>query len=56
MGLTCLELECLHRLKELKADQNCIDSLDGIMGLEKLQKLSLNGNQIKHVDFTSANW
>ncbi len=56
VGAGALELECLHRLRELKADYNQIGSLGGIHKLGKLRKLSLIGNQLAHADLSKTSW
>ncbi|CCA73311.1 hypothetical protein PIIN_07266 [Serendipita indica DSM 11827] len=51
-----LQLECLHRLRELRADRNQIGSLGGVGKLVKLKKLSLSGNCLTHADLFDVTW
>ena len=50
------ELECLRRLRELKADGNKIQSLDGLDRMNGLVKLSLERNDIRIVDLDQYQW
>lgn len=50
------ELECLRRLRELRADHNAIRDLTGLTKLENLRKLSLAHNRIEEVDFERCRW
>ncbi|KAG8754656.1 hypothetical protein FRC14_004860 [Serendipita sp. 396] len=51
-----LQLECLHRLRELKADHNEIVDLNGLVKLTRLRKLSLIANRLRHVDLSGTTW
>ncbi|KIM43242.1 hypothetical protein M413DRAFT_69231 [Hebeloma cylindrosporum] len=50
------QLECLRHLRELKADANKLTTIDGLQRMDGLVKLSLQGNQIRAVDFSSCRW
>jgi len=50
------ELECLHHLRELRADGNRIKSIDGLQAMDGLVKLSLQGNAVGDVDFAGCRW
>jgi len=50
------ELECLRRLRELRADNNAIRDFTGLMKLENLKKLSLAHNKIEEVDLERCRW
>jgi Leucine-rich repeat (LRR) protein len=50
------DLSCLRHLRELRADGNQITSTDGLQALDSLVKLSLQGNRIRAVDFSSHRW
>ena len=50
------ELECLRRLRELRADCNVIRDLTGLKKLENLKKLSLAHNKIEEVDLECCHW
>lgn len=54
--MALVELECLHHLRELRADGNVITSLDGLQNMDGLIKLSLQGNCISEVDFSEYEW
>lgn len=54
--LIALELECLRHLRELRADGNRIDSIDGLQNMDGLVKLSLQRNDIRSVDLTNYRW
>lgn len=51
-----LELSCLKHLRELRADYNRISTLDGILGLDSLLKVSVRGNRIDTLDLGNAKW
>lgn len=55
-ALSALELECLRHLRELRADGNRIDSIDGLQNMDGLVKLSLQRNDIRSVDLTNFRW
>ncbi|SCV73666.1 BQ2448_6096 [Microbotryum intermedium] len=44
------QFACLKHLRELNADDNSITSLEGLFGLDGLQKLSLRGNRVEVVN------
>ena len=50
------ELGCLKHLRELRADGNSIDRLDGLEGMTALVKLSIQGNAVRNLDLTSFDW
>ena len=54
--LNKLELECLRHLRELRADGNRIDNIDGLQKMDGLVKLSLQRNSIRSVDLTNFRW
>jgi Leucine-rich repeat (LRR) protein len=49
-----LGLSTLIHLRELRVDNNLLTSLDGILHLDGLLKLSAKHNQISSLDFTGA--
>ena len=51
-----IELQCLRHLRELKADQNMIRNLDGVLQMDCLIKFSAHGNKIETVDLSKAKW
>ncbi len=51
-----IELECLRHLRELRADGNMIDSVDGLQKMDGLVKLSLQGNDIQDIDLAGYRW
>lgn len=51
-----VELECLRRLRELRADYNVIRDFTGLKKLENLKKLSLTHNKIEEVDLECCRW
>ena len=53
---TYTELECLRHLRELRADGNQIDSVDGLQKMDGLIKLSLQGNTIRSLDLQDFKW
>ena len=55
-GLVFLELECLRHLRELRADGNQIDDVDGLQKMDGLIKLSLQGNAIREIDLEAYRW
>ncbi len=55
-GFILPELECLKHLRELRADGNRIASLDGLEKMDRLIKLSLQGNLIREVDLHEYKW
>ncbi|SCZ88626.1 BZ3500_MvSof-1268-A1-R1_Chr10-2g03024 [Microbotryum saponariae] len=50
------QFACLKHLRELKADDNLVMDLEGLFGLDGLQKLSLRGNRVEVVDTTRSKW
>lgn len=50
------ELECLRHLRELRADGNHIDSVDGLQKMDGLIKLSLQANEIRELDLHEYRW
>lgn len=50
------ELECLRHLRELRADGNRIESVEGLHKMDGLVKLSLQRNRIRHIDLTLFRW
>ena len=50
------ELTCLRHLRELRADGNKISQLDGLMKFDGLLKLSLQGNELREIDFSVLKW
>lgn len=46
----------MRHLRELKADNNKISSLDGLERLDGLVKLSVQGNTIQSVDLEVFRW
>lgn len=54
--IVLVELECLRRLRELRADYNVIRDLTGLKKLENLKKLSLSHNKIQEVDLECCRW
>ncbi|KDE06823.1 hypothetical protein MVLG_02859 [Microbotryum lychnidis-dioicae p1A1 Lamole] len=50
------QFACLKHLRELKADDNLVTNLEGLFGLDGLQKLSLRGNRVEVVDTTRSKW
>ena len=50
------ELECLRHLRELRADGNMIDGVDGLQKMDGLVKLSLQGNDIQDIDLAGYRW
>lgn len=55
-GLIIPELECLRHLRELRADGNRIDSVDGLQKMDGLIKLSLQDNIIREIDLHQYKW
>ena len=55
-GFISPELECLRHLRELRADGNRIESLDGLQKMDGLIKLSLQGNIVREVDLHEFKW
>ena len=55
-GLVFPELECLRHLRELRADGNQIDDVDGLQKMDGLIKLSLQGNAIREIDLEAYRW
>ena len=53
---TYTELECLRHLRELRADGNRIDSVDGLQKMDGLIKLSLQDNIIREIDLHQYKW
>ncbi|OCH91116.1 hypothetical protein OBBRIDRAFT_792626 [Obba rivulosa] len=53
---TLRQLECLRHLRELRADGNRIDSIDGLQKMDGLLKLSLQENELREVDFKHFRW
>jgi Leucine-rich repeat (LRR) protein len=51
-----VDLSPLRHLRELRADGNQIASVDGLQNLDSLVKLSLQGNRIRRVDFSTLRW
>lgn len=54
--MSLAELECLRRLRELRADCNAIRDCTGLTKLENLKKLSLAHNQIEEIDLECCRW
>jgi Leucine-rich repeat (LRR) protein len=54
--MVLVELECLRRLRELRADYNMIRDFTGLKNLENLKKLSLAHNKIEEVDLECCHW
>lgn len=50
------ELSCLRHLRELKADNAGIQTLEGVTEIDGLIKLSLKGNNLTDVDLTATRW
>ncbi|OJT12067.1 Septation initiation network scaffold protein cdc11 [Trametes pubescens] len=50
------QLECLRHLRELRADGNHIDSVDGLQKMDGLIKLSLQANEIRELDLHEYKW
>ena len=51
-----IELECLRHLRELRADGNNVDSIDGLQKMDGLVKLSLQRNKIRSIDLAACRW
>ncbi|KAI0078231.1 hypothetical protein K474DRAFT_1594475 [Panus rudis PR-1116 ss-1] len=51
-----LQLECLRHLRELRADGNNIESIDGLHKMDGLVKLSLQRNCIRTIDLADCRW
>ncbi|KAH9846436.1 hypothetical protein C2E23DRAFT_890881 [Lenzites betulinus] len=50
------QLDCLRHLRELRADGNHIDSVDGLQKMDGLIKLSLQANEICELDLHEYKW
>ena len=56
LTIVCIELACLRHLRELRADGNRIQSLEGLNSLDGLLKLSVQGNELSQTDFLDCHW
>lgn len=56
INVAWVELRCLSRLLELRADGNGITDIEGLEGMRCLVKLSLKKNRISRVDFADCEW
>jgi protein NUD1 len=54
MELLIVGLSTLIHLREVRVDNNLLTSLDGILQLDGLLKVSARHNQINSLDFTGA--
>jgi Leucine-rich repeat (LRR) protein len=50
------ELACLRHLRELRIDNNRVSDISGLAEIDGLQKLSLRGNALRHIDFSTTKW
>ncbi|TFY57019.1 hypothetical protein EVJ58_g7285 [Rhodofomes roseus] len=53
---TLRQLACLRHLRELRADGNRIDSVDGLQKMDGLVKLSLQENVVRSLDLQDYHW
>ena len=50
------ELQCLHLLRDLRADGNSVSTVEGIEHLSGLVKLSLKKNKISQINLKACTW